>query len=448
MAPRPGEHGERDWPRPSTRHRAEVLPKRVLGTIVARQVESERLIGWIQLAVVIGFAALYAVAPKSEPRGALIDPVPIALTAYLLFTLLRLALAYHTGLPRWFLGLSAVVDVTLLMLLIWSFHIQYTQPAAFYLKAPTWGYVFIFIAVRALRFEPRYVLVAGIAAMIGWAALVAYAVLSDPGMPITHDYVRYMNSASILLMAEFDKLLSIALVTAILALALHRGRQLLIESATEAQAARDLARFFTPEIARQITSAERPLEPGKGQLREAAVLQVDLKGFSKLISTLTPDQALGLLTEYQGRVVPIIRRHGGSVDKFMGDGIMATFGAAGPSPTFAADALRTALELAEMARTWPAGAEPLAISIAVVSGELVVGAVGDADRLEHTVIGHPVNLAAKLEKHTRVEGVSALTTAATLVLARRQGLRGDFALPRTRAVAGVAHPVELIVLAP
>ncbi|HSA82190.1 MAG TPA: adenylate/guanylate cyclase domain-containing protein [Geminicoccaceae bacterium] len=448
MAPRPGEHAEHAWSRPSTRQRAEVLPQRVRRTIVARQIESERLIGWIQLAVVIGFAALFAVAPKSAPRGALIDPVPIALAVYLLFTLLRLALAYYVDLPRWFLGLSAVVDVTLLMLLIWSFHIQYTQPAAFYLKAPTWGYVFIFIAVRALRFEPRYVLVAGIAAMIGWAALVAYAVLSDPGMPITRDYVRYMNSTTILLVAEFDKLLSIALVTAILALALHRGRQLLIESAIEAQAARDLARFFTPEIARQITSAERPLEPGEGQLREAAVLQVDVKGFSRLISTLTPDQALGLLTEYQAQVMPIIRHHGGCVDKFMGDGIMATFGAAGPSTTFAADALRTALELAEMARAWPPGAEPLAISIAVVSGELVVGAVGDADRLEHTVIGHPVNLAAKLEKHTRSEGVSALTTAATLALARRQGLRGDFAPPLTRTVAGVAHPVELIVLAP
>jgi adenylate cyclase len=448
MAPSPGEHDERRRSRLSTRQRAEALPQRVRGAIVARQIESERLIGWIQLAVVISFAVLYAVAPKSAPRGAAVDPVPIALTAYLLFTLLRLALAYRAWLPRWFLGLSAVVDVTLLMLLIWSFHIQYTQPAAFYLKAPTWGYVFIFIAVRALRFEPRYVLVAGITAMIGWAALVAYAVLSDPGAPITHDYVRYMNSATILLMAEFDKLLSIALVTAILALALHRGRQLLIESATEAQAARDLARFFTPEIARQITSAERPLKPGEGQLREAAVLQVDLKGFSNLISSLTPDQALGLLTEYQGRVVPIIRRHGGSVDKFMGDGIMATFGAARPSPTFAADALRTALELAEMARVWTAGAEPLAISIAVVSGELVVGAVGDADRLEHTVIGHPVNLAAKLEKHTRIEGVSALTTATTLARARRQGLCGDFAPPRARALAGVAHPVELIVLAP
>jgi adenylate cyclase len=448
MAPRAGDHAERRWSRLSTRYRAEALPKRVRGRIVARQIESERLIGWIQLAVVISFAALYTVAPNSAPQGALIDPVPIALAAYLLFTLLRLALAYRGWLPRWFLGLSAAVDVTLLMLLIWSFHIQYTQPAAFYLKVPTWGYVFIFIAVRALRFEPRYVLVAGISAMIGWAVLVAYAVLSDPGMPITRDYVRYMSSATILLVAEFDKLLSIALVTAILALALHRGRLLLIESATEAQAARDLARFFTPEVARQITSAERPLEPGEGQLREAAVLQVDLKGFSRLISALTPDQALGLLTEYQGRVVPIIRRHGGSVDKFMGDGIMATFGAAGPSPTFAADALRTALELAEMTRVWTAGAEPLAISIAVVSGELVVGAVGAADRLEHTVIGPPVNLAAKLEKHTRIEGVCALTTAATLADARRQGLCGDFAPPRTRHVAGVAHPVELIVLAP
>jgi len=91
MAPRPGEHGERGWSRPSTRQRAEALPKRVRRTIVARQIESERLIGWIQLAVVIGFAALYAVAPKSAPQGTVIDPVPIALAAYLLFTLLRLA---------------------------------------------------------------------------------------------------------------------------------------------------------------------------------------------------------------------------------------------------------------------------------------------------------------------------------------------------------------------
>ena len=91
---------------------ADALPGRIRRTIVARQVESERLIGWIQLAVVISFAALYAIAPDSRARGgALINPVPIALLAYLLFTLLRLALAYRAWLPRWFLGLSAVVDL-------------------------------------------------------------------------------------------------------------------------------------------------------------------------------------------------------------------------------------------------------------------------------------------------------------------------------------------------
>jgi adenylate cyclase len=424
------------------------LPGRIRRTIIARQIESERLIGWIQLAVVVSFAVLYALAPKSAPADAAFNPVPIALAAYLLFTLLRLALAYRAWLPRWFLGLSAVVDLGVLMLLIWSFHLQYSQPAAFYLKAPTWGYVFIFIAVRALRFEPRYVLVAGIAAMTGWAALVAYAMLADPAAPITRDYVQYMTSATILLGAEFDKLLTIALVTAILALALHRGRELLIESARDAQAARELARFFTPEVARRILAAEPALEPGEGELREAAVLQVDLKGFTNLIAPLSPNQALGLLTAYQARAVPIVRRHGGSVDKFMGDGIMATFGTAEPCPTYAADALRAALELATMARDWRSQeVAPLPISIAVVSGEVVAGAVGDADRLEFTVIGHPVNLAAKLEKHTRIEDVSALTTATTLRTAQRQGFAAGFPPPVRRNVAGVAQPLELVVLA-
>jgi adenylate cyclase len=87
--------------------------------------------------------------------------------------------------------------------------------------------------------------------------------------------------------------------------------------------------------------------------------------------------------------------------------------------------------------------------MAVASGELVVGAVGDHDRLEYTVIGNPVNLAAKLEKHTRTENVTALTTAATLLRARQQGFSGqDFGPPQRRDVTGLAEPAQLIVLAP
>jgi adenylate cyclase len=443
------------------------MPRGVRRAIARQQIESERLIGWIQLAVVLTFAAIYALAPRTPPADSAIDPVPIAFGAYLVFTLVRLALAYRAWLPRWFLALSAALDMALLMLVIWSFHIQYEQPAAFYLKAPTFAYVFIFIALRALRFEPRYVLVAGIAAMIGWAALVAYALLADPQAPITRDFVIYLSAPTILLGAEFDKLITIAMVTAILAIALYRGRQLLIEAATDKEAARELARFFTPEIAREITSARRPLQPGQGQLRQAAVLQVDLKGFTGLVAALTPDQAVGVLTDYHARVVPVIRKHGGSVDKFMGDGVMATFGAARPSATYAADALRAALELVHVMDDWNGAAtaagrsvEPAAdaspgpgpaleISMAVASGELVVGAVGDHDRLEYTVIGNPVNLAAKLEKHTRSERVTALTTAATLLRARQQGFSGqDFGPPRLREVAGLTEPAQLIVLAP
>ena len=434
------------------------VPRRVRQAIAAQQAASERLIGWFQLAVVAVFAVLYAVSPKTAPVDAEFNPVPVALGLYFLFTLLRLALAYRRWLPAWFLALSVIIDVALLMLLIWSFHLQYMQPPAFYLKAPTVLYLFIFIALRTLRFEPGYVLLTGLAAIVGWGGLVAYAALVDPTMPITRDYVEYMTSAKILLGAEFDKLITIGLVTVILAVALHRGQGLLVASVREAQAAADLSRFFTPEIAREITASERRVRPGEGVLRRAAVLVTDLEGFTRLSQGLSPNEVMGLLTEYQARLVPVIRAHGGSVDKFMGDGILATFGAALPRERYAAHAFEAVLDLIDAVAAWNrerqgvgGGAPPVAVRAAVAVGEVVFGAVGDADRLEYTVIGNAVNLAAKLEKHTRREGVMAVTTADALALARRQGFVGRPGCGeggvRRRRIAGLDGEVELVVLA-
>ena len=130
--------------------------------------------------------------------------------------------------PAWFLTLSVAADLTLLMMLIWSFHIQYDQPASFYLKAPTLLYVFIFIALRALRFEARFVLLAGLFSALGWLALVFYVVSIDPqDNMITRDYVAYMTSNTILLGAVFDKVISILMVTGILCVALVKARKLL-----------------------------------------------------------------------------------------------------------------------------------------------------------------------------------------------------------------------------
>ena len=99
-------------------------------------------------------------------------PVPYVLGSYFAFTLLRLGLAHRFHLSAPVLALSVVADMALLMVTIWSFHIKYGQPPAFYLKAPTLLYVFIFIALRALRFEANYVILAGITAALGWLILV------------------------------------------------------------------------------------------------------------------------------------------------------------------------------------------------------------------------------------------------------------------------------------
>ncbi len=98
---------------------------------------------------------------------------------YLVFTVGRLALAYRGPLPGSALLASILADVALLIGLIWSFHDQYGQPAAFSLKVPTFVYLFVFIAVRVLRFDARYVLVAGVAAVLGWIGLVVAVVASS-----------------------------------------------------------------------------------------------------------------------------------------------------------------------------------------------------------------------------------------------------------------------------
>jgi len=215
------------------------LPPRVRESIRRQQESSEVLIGWVQLGVVLTFATLYTIAPKTFTAEAEFAPVPWALSVYFVFTVLRLGLAHSGRLPNWMLYLSVVVDMVLLMALIWSFHLQYKQPASFYLKVPTLLYVFIFIALRGLRFQARFVIIAGVAAAVGWLLMVVYAITVDPANSmITRNYVKYMTSNSVLLGAEFDKIISILLVTAILAVAITRARRLLIQSVVDSSTVR------------------------------------------------------------------------------------------------------------------------------------------------------------------------------------------------------------------
>jgi adenylate cyclase len=434
------------------------LPERVRHTIQEQGDATERLIGWVQLAVVVTFAALYAISPKTFPVEQAFRPVPWAIGAYMVFTLIRLMLAYRISLPGWFLLVSIVIDMALLFGLIWSFHIQYMQPASFYLKAPTLLYVFIFIALRALRFEARFVLAAGVAAAVGWLAMVFYVISVDPNdNMITRNYVEYMTSNSILLGAEFDKIVSILVVSLILGAALIRGRALLVRSVAEAAAARELSRFFAPEIARKIRGSDQAIAAGSGEIREAAVVNFDMRGFTRLAETASPDRVMKLLADYQHHIVPVVQAHGGSIDKFLGDGIMATFGAALPSTTYAADALRAVDEAIRNAQDWRdelrgRGEDCPEVNAAVATGRVLFGAVGDETRLEYTVIGDAVNRSAKLEQHNKPLGTRAICDAETYARALAQGYAPAPAGPPRRiaasAVAGVGHPVDVVVLVP
>jgi len=431
------------------------IPDRVRMAIAEQQDAAERLIAWTQFGIIITFGILYAISPKTSDIEPWMTPVGMSLVAYFAFSVLRVWLAYRIRLPAWFLALSVAADLALLMMLIWSFHIQYDQPASFYLKAPTLLYVFIFIALRALRFEARYVLLAGLVSALGWLALVFYVVSIDPQENIiTRNYIAYMTSNAILLGAEFDKVISILMVTGILCLALVRAHELLERSVIEAAAAADLARFFSPEIASKITHSDQQIQPGQGEAREAAILNVDIRGFTAMANEMDPTNLIQLLHEYESRMVPIIQEGGGNIDKFLGDGILATFGAVLSSESYAADAMRTVDALVNAADAWNVdrstiGLPPISIGMAVVTGRIIFGAVGDETRLEYTVIGDPVNLCAKLEKHNRTAMSRALTTCEAFDLAERQGYQAPSTRERIAAatVEGVPTGLDLVVIA-
>jgi adenylate cyclase len=392
------------------------LPARVREAVLAEQDQAEVLISWAGLSLVLFFFALYFAAPKAggSSSGAFM-PVPFVLTGYLFFGLFRLAAAYHGRMTPWLLGLSILVDVSLLMGLIWSFHIQYGQPAPFYLKAPTFVYIFIFIALRALRFEATYVVATGVAAAAGWVLLVWHAIdASRPANVITRDYVAYLTGNWVLIGAEVDKVITVLLVTAILAVALVRARRLLLRAVTDQVVARDLSRFVAPELASRVVAADRAIEPGEGEVRTASILFTDIEGFSTISERLEPGALMMTLNDYFAAIAEVVDREDGVISMFQGDAMLIAFNTARDTPGHAAAAVRAALAIQKLtdARTFGPGL-PLRTRCGINTGLLVAGAVGAQDRLYFTVFGDEVNIAARLEQMNKLHGTYILVSEAT-----------------------------------
>ncbi len=435
-----------DWSLLDTPRKIVVLPERLKRTIQEQQERSEILISSIQIIIVSILGLLYLISPKTFSENVTFTPVPWVLGAYMLFSVLRLLLAKNRKLPDWLLYLSGVIDIALLMGLIWSFHIQYEQPASFFLKAPTLLYVFIFIGIRALHFDPRFVLAVGISAAIGWGLMIIYVITIDPvDSMITRNYVEYMTSNSILIGAEFDKIVSILMVTGILALALTRAKNLLIESVIEGSHARDLSRFVPDEIAKKVKSSEEGATTGKGEVSETTILFTDIEGFTSISESLSPIELIDALNEYFTAIAKPIETFGGVITQFQGDAVLATFNAPKPDPEHATNAVKAGIAIQRTLRDKVFGKKvPFNTRVGINSGMVVGGLVGSGDRVGYTVHGGNVNMAARLEALNKEHGTRIIVSENTIALLNKDDY--PFKALGEVTVRGFGKPIRIYTL--
>ncbi len=157
----------------------------------------------------------------------------------------------------------------------------------------------------------------------------------------------------------------------------------------------------------------------KGEQREITVMFCDIRGFTTLSETKSPEEVVALLDEFLSAMVEIVFTHGGTLDKFLGDGMMVFYGAPGSVPDHADRAVRTGMamirRLEALNREWSArGWKPLRLGIGINTGPAVVGSIGSKERMEYTAIGDTVNTASRVQALNKELGTFMLVTKATV----------------------------------
>lgn len=429
------------------------VPERIKQSFETQQHQSEFWVAGVQLATIITLLVIYYLAPSGFSDDAPVRSAGLGLYLFVILILCRLWFTYTKQLSYPVLAISVVVEMLLLLFVIWVYHLQFEESPNINLKNTQIAYVFVLIGLRALRFDPFLILLSGLTAILGWCWIVWDVVNRMGKNVITWDYVTYASSRSLYPGAELDKILAIFLVTAIALVVVTRARKTLFDATSQSIAAQDLAKFFDADVADKITGAEITAAPGQAELKNAAIVFTDLRGFTHLAADLSPVELIQYLGEYQALVVPIIQKHGGSIDKFMGDGILASFGATSTSTLYAADALRAADDVMAQLNEWnlrlsQRGLPAASIGVGVAVGEVLFGVIGFGARLEYTVLGDPVNLAAKLEKQNKIEQSRVLAPLSVLTLAIEQGYQAkeNVNVHRQVSVGGVTGELDLVVL--
>ncbi|HEY5364872.1 MAG TPA: adenylate/guanylate cyclase domain-containing response regulator [Casimicrobiaceae bacterium] len=174
-------------------------------------------------------------------------------------------------------------------------------------------------------------------------------------------------------------------------------------------------RFATPEVAQDLQKSGFSLG---GKRVDASVMFSDIRGFTPLVESQPPEETIELLNTYYTLMFDAINSHDGVVNQMIGDGLMAIFGAPLPIADHCGSAVAAALEMIELVEMFnaeraAAGKVPVTIGIGIASGDMVAGYAGTSKRATYTCIGDTVNLASRLETHTKVAQRSILIDGAT-----------------------------------
>jgi class 3 adenylate cyclase len=201
-----------------------------------------------------------------------------------------------------------------------------------------------------------------------------------------------------------------------------------------------LGRYVSPELARQCLRDRDAMRLG-GQIRTVTILMSDLRGFSALSERLGPEAMIGLLNRYLAHMVPVILRHDGTINEFIGDAILVLFGAPVERPDDAERAVRCAWAMQRAmgevnADSRARGLPELTMGIGLHAGRVVAGNIGTADRIKYGVVGPVVNVAGRIEALT--VGAQVLLSGDVLERARHVARAGP---PRPVAFKGVGGEV-------
>lgn len=307
------------------------------------------------------------------------------------------------------------------------------------------GALLFYIAIlvqSAFSHSPRFILWTGGWIIASWVVVLGVAV-SGPATvfslpPGSDDWSAY-GAPSYLPLAKvgYDFVIFLCILAG-LVVAVWRSRELVRAAVTAEKARANLARHFSPKVLDAVSSRAQPF--GAIRRQSAAVLFADIRGFTTRCETMAPEEAIAFLRDFHGRMEDIIFRHGGTLDKILGDGLLAVFGIPDRGHGDAGDALACAQEMIKSVALWNAEREaqgqfPVQIGVGLHHGPVVTGDLGSERLMTFTVVGDTVNVASRLQSLSKEIG-TRLVASEALVSAVRDEMLHDAQLVDELALVG------------